>query len=126
MKEKILVTGGAGYIGSTLVPILLKQDYKVTVLDSLIFNQPSLLDCCANPNFEFGFESGIRIRARIRNSNPKFEFGCFWVFLTVLIVPGSIFRFSRFLSPSERETSKTAFSRFFGPVRPFFELVRFF
>ena len=53
MNEKILVTGGAGYIGSILVPVLLKKVYRVTVLDSLIFNQPSLLDCCADPNFDF-------------------------------------------------------------------------
>ena len=51
--SRILVTGGAGYVGSTLVPVLLNQDYAVTVLDSLIFNQPSLLDCCAYKNFEF-------------------------------------------------------------------------
>ena len=53
MKKNIFVTGGAGYIGSILVPILLKQQYNVTVLDNLIFNQPSLLDCCADPNFDF-------------------------------------------------------------------------
>jgi len=53
MHQKILVTGGAGYIGSTLVPILLNQGYTVTVLDSLVFNQASLLGCCPDRNFEF-------------------------------------------------------------------------
>ena len=53
MHQKILVTGGAGYIGSTLLPVLLNQGYTVTVLDSLVFNQASLLDCCADQNFEF-------------------------------------------------------------------------
>ena len=51
--DKVLVTGGAGYIGSILVTALLKNRYKVTVLDSLIFNQPSLLESCADPNFDF-------------------------------------------------------------------------
>jgi nucleoside-diphosphate-sugar epimerase len=52
-KEKILVTGGAGYIGSILVPALLKEGYSVTVLDSLMYGQYSLLECCAQKDFEF-------------------------------------------------------------------------
>ena len=50
---KILVTGGAGYIGSLLVPSLLKLGYSVTVLDNLIYDQTSLLDCCFHNNFNF-------------------------------------------------------------------------
>lgn len=46
MNGKILVTGGCGYIGSTLVPELLKKGYSVTVLDNLMFNEPSLNHVC--------------------------------------------------------------------------------
>ena len=53
MSDKVLITGGAGYLGSIMIPYLLKQNYKVTVLDNMLFNQSSLLDCCVNSGFEF-------------------------------------------------------------------------
>ena len=41
MNEKILITGGAGYLGSILTEELLKLDYVVTVVDNFIYKQPS-------------------------------------------------------------------------------------
>ncbi len=51
--EKILITGGAGYVGSVLLPLLLQNGYKVRVLDNLMYGGQSLLPHFANPNFEF-------------------------------------------------------------------------
>ena len=52
-KEQILMTGGAGYIGSVLVGYLLEAGHSVTVVDNLIYRQQSLLEYCSHEGFEF-------------------------------------------------------------------------
>jgi len=48
---KILITGGAGYIGSILTPYLLKKGQEVSVYDNFLHNQSSLLECCSDKKF---------------------------------------------------------------------------
>ena len=50
---KILITGGAGYLGSVITGTMLKEGHEVTVLDKLLFNQTSLLQYTSNPKFKF-------------------------------------------------------------------------
>ena len=47
----VLITGGAGYIGSVLSKQLLDRGCSVTVLDNFLYRQNSLLDCCASEHF---------------------------------------------------------------------------
>lgn len=58
--EKVLVTGGAGYLGCILVPELLARGHQVTVIDSFMYRQNSLASCCADPNFRV-------LKADVRN-----------------------------------------------------------
>ncbi|MGQ9460506.1 MAG: NAD-dependent epimerase/dehydratase family protein [Candidatus Bathyarchaeaceae archaeon] len=61
---QVLVTGGAGYIGSVLVPMLLDKGYKVKCLDRFFFGKETLNDVMSNPNLEL-------VKDDIRWFNPK-------------------------------------------------------
>ena len=50
---KVLITGGAGYLGSNLTRHLLEAGYSVTVLDNLMYDQVTLLHLFSNPKFQF-------------------------------------------------------------------------
>lgn len=65
MSYNILITGGAGYIGSILVPDLLAAGHKVTVVDSFMYKQASLNHVCSNENFAV-YKGDIRIESVIK------------------------------------------------------------
>jgi len=69
---RILVTGGAGYIGSVLVPMLLERQHDVTVLDSFMYAQASLLDCCHNARLAI-IRGDVRDTALLTGLAPKFD-----------------------------------------------------
>jgi nucleoside-diphosphate-sugar epimerase len=53
MADRVLVTGGAGYLGSILCEHLLQKGYQVTVLDSLLYGEQSLFHLAGHANFDF-------------------------------------------------------------------------
>ena len=62
MPTKVLVTGAAGYIGSTLIPALLDKGYAVTAVDNFMYDQDSLAAVCYHPAFSL-------IRGDVRSAN---------------------------------------------------------
>lgn len=76
---RILITGGAGYIGSILVPELLKREYEVIVVDNFMYNQTPLLDCCNNPKLKIicgdARDKGL-ISRLIQNVDAIFPLAC--------------------------------------------------
>ena len=62
--EKILITGGAGYIGSILATHLINKGYEITIFDNFLYNQTSLLDICYKNNLHI-VNGDVRIIIRL-------------------------------------------------------------
>jgi nucleoside-diphosphate-sugar epimerase len=70
--RKVLVTGAAGYIGSTLVPALLDAGYSVTAVDNFMYDQDSLAAVCYHPSFSLvrgDVRSGDVMRPLVKNAD---------------------------------------------------------
>lgn len=74
-NKKVLVTGGAGYIGSELVRILLQDGFQVVVLDNLSFGGESLLSFWGNPAFTF-IKGDLRNDADIKTALTDVDYVC--------------------------------------------------
>ncbi|MGC1928307.1 MAG: NAD-dependent epimerase/dehydratase, partial [Candidatus Nitrosopolaris sp.] len=70
---KVLITGGAGYIGSVLTKELLCKGFEVTVLDKFMYGQNSLLDCCYHENFSI-IRGDIRDRETVSKAMKGADF----------------------------------------------------
>ena len=70
---RVLVTGGAGYLGSTLVPELLRRGHRVTVLDNFMYDQNALAHVCFHPRLSI-IKGDVRDSTLIKSTVPKFDF----------------------------------------------------
>lgn len=70
--EKVLITGGAGYIGSVLTEHLLSKGYSVTVLDNLSLGQRTLINLTHQENFNFIF-GDVRDKELMQRTVPQFD-----------------------------------------------------
>lgn len=70
MNSKILVTGGAGYIGSVFIPMILEKNYKVTVIDNFMYGQDSLLNVCSHSNINI-INSDVRNEELLKKEVEK-------------------------------------------------------
>ena len=64
---KILVTGGAGFVGSILAPMLLAEGHRVMIYDNLMFGLDGILGCFNDPKFEF-MEGDIRDKDTLKKA----------------------------------------------------------
>ncbi|MEI7849410.1 MAG: NAD(P)-dependent oxidoreductase [Chloroflexota bacterium] len=69
-QKHVVVTGGAGYIGSLLAAQLLQQGHRVTVIDNLLFGGESLMTFLSHPNFHFARADVTEARS-LRDSLPR-------------------------------------------------------
>jgi nucleoside-diphosphate-sugar epimerase len=71
--KKVLVSGGAGYIGSVLVRLLLEKGYHVRVIDNLMFGGEPIVDLLTHPNFSF-VKGDIRDKASVQAAVKNIDY----------------------------------------------------
>ncbi len=71
-KQRVLITGGAGYLGSVITGHLLQQGYAVSCLDDLRYGQNSLFQYASHPDFSFIY-GDVRNRELLQNIIPAFD-----------------------------------------------------